>query len=191
MLARIFNEIVTALNERTRIPRYIIMILDKELLEIADHNNFGIQRILTEIVDWLARNIDRTIDLRREDVRLKRPGAISLSGEPRIIWTKMVCRPIIQDTSKSFLFAQCRKLNEVLNETIPKYKHSHIMEVKVASDDARLFDKWGNLSGIGMEKYWIDLIGQMKQFDRAETDLRPSSARKIPAASTPSMKFPK
>ena len=89
-IARIFNEIVTGLNERTRLPRYILIILDKEMLDSADHNNFGIQQILSELIEWLARNIDKTIDLRKEDVRLKRPGAINSSGEPRVIWTKMV-----------------------------------------------------------------------------------------------------
>ena len=38
--ARIFNEVVSGLNERSRLPRYIIMVLDKEILETADHNNF-------------------------------------------------------------------------------------------------------------------------------------------------------
>ena len=182
--ARIFNEIVTALNERTRLPRYIIMVLDKEFLEAADHNNFGVQRIITDLLEWLVSNIDKTIDLRREDIRLKRPGAIASSGEPRIIWMKMLVRPIIQDPVKGFLFAQCRKLNESIVDTVMKYKHSHVMEIKFPSDDQRLFDKWGNLSGIGMQKYWSELIFQLKQFDRAETDLRPSG-KNVPLPSKP------
>ena len=184
VLARIFNELVTALNERPRIPRYIFMILDREILEVADHNNFGIYQIITELIDWLARNIDKTIDLRREDVRQKRPGAIASSGEPRIIWTKMVIRPMIQDPVKGFLFAQCKKLNEAITDTVMKYKHSHIMDVSVPADDHRLFDKWGNLSGIEMDKYWSNLIMQLKQFDRAEIDLRPAG-KTIPTPSKP------
>ena len=183
--ARIFNELVGGLNERPKLPRYVLIVLDKEILESADHNNFGINRIVSELVDWMARNIDKTIDLRREDVRLKRPGAIASSGEPRIIWTKMVTRPIIQDPTKGFLFAQTRKLNEAIEEIVAKYKHSHIMDIAVPSDDNRMFDKWGNLSGIGMDRYWNNLITQIKQFDRAETDLRPSG-KKVPAPTTQS-----
>ena len=181
--ARIFNEIVTGLNERTRLPRYILMILDKEILEVADHNNFGVHRIIGELIEWLTRNIDKIIDLRREDIWLKRPGAIVSSGEPRIIWTKMLVRPIIQDPTKGFLFAQCRKLNEALDNIVPKYKHGHIMEIQVSPEDQRMFDKWSNLSGIGMDKFWSNLILQLKQFDRAETDLRPSNGRKLPTPS--------
>ena len=139
-------------------------------------------RIIGELVEWLTRNIDRVIDLRREDIRLKRPGAIASSGEPRIIWTKMSIRPMIQDPTKGFLFAQCRKLNEAIENIIPKYKHGHIMEVQVPSDDQRMFDKWGNLSGIGMDRFWNNLIIQLKRFDRAEIDLRPSSL-KVPTPS--------
>ena len=163
------------------------MILDREILECADHNNFSIQRIITDLLDWLARNVDKVIDLRKEDVRLKRPGAISSSGEPRLIWTKMVPRPIIQDTTKGFLFAQCRKLNEAIDETIPKYKHSHIMDVKIPVEDQRSFDKWGNLSAVGMEKYWINVISQIRQFDRSETDLRPAG-KKVPVPARASNK---
>ena len=179
-LARIFNAVVGGLNDRVRIPRYIMFIIDSEILEAVDHNNFGIQQILSETLDWLARNVDKVIDLRREDVRMKRPGAISSSGEPRLIWTKMVVRPIIQDPTKGHLYAQSRKFNDILEETVQKYKHSHIMELKVPAEEGRLFDKWGNLSGLGRDRYWSSLIQQLKQFDRAETDLRPPSARKVP-----------
>ena len=160
------------------------MILDKEILESADHNNFGIQCILSDMLEWIARNIDKVIDLRCEDVRLKRPGAIALSGKPRLIWTQMLVRPIIPDPVKGFLFAQCRKFNETLEETIPKYKHSHILDIKVPADNHRMFDKWGNLSGIGMDKYWTNLILQLKQFDRSETDLRPSGKKVLIPAKT-------
>ena len=181
-LARIFNEFVSAMNDRTRLPRYVIMLLDKELVESADHNNFGIQKILTEMVSWLARNIDKVVDLRKEDIRVKRPGAIASSGEPRIIWMKMLFRPIINDPTKSYIFAQCKKYNDVLEETIQKFKHAHIMTIDVPTDDQRLFDKWGNLSGIGMQRFWSNLIYQIKLFDRAETDLRPTG-KKIPIPS--------
>ena len=183
-IARVFNEIVTALNERTRLPRYIFIILDKELLEAADHNNFGVHRIITELIEWMARNIDKTVDLRREDIRLKRPGAIFSSGEPRIIWTKMTTRPMIEDPVKGFMFAQCRKLNEALVDSVMKFKHSHVMEIKIPLDDSRMFDKWGNLSGIGMDKYWSELLSQLKLFDRAEIDLRPSG-RSVPVPGKP------
>ena len=164
------------------------MVLDTELLEYADHNNFGILRILTDLLEWLARNIDKTIDLRREDVRIKRPGTIASSGEPRIIWTKTVIRPIIQDPTRGYLFAQSRKLNDTIDEVIPKFKHSPIMEVKVPAYEPRLFDKWGNLSGIGMDKYWSNLILQIKQLDRAETDLRPNNSRRVPTPTTKNAK---
>ena len=157
-----------------------MIILDKEILETADHNNFGVHRIVEDLIDWIARNIDKTIDLRKEDIRIKRPGAIASSGEPRLIWTKMVIRPRIDDPTRGFLFAQCKKLNEIIDNIIPKYKHSHIMELNVPADDHRLFDRWGNLSAIGMEKYWSSLILQIKQFDRCETDLRPSG-KGVPA----------
>ena len=187
-VARIFNEFVTAMNERSRLPRYILFILDREILESADHNNFGVQRIIIELLEWLCRNIDKTIDLRREDVRLKRPGAIASSGEPRLIWTHMVTRPIINDPTRGFLFAQTRKYNDALDETVQKYKHTHVMDVNISAEDQRYFDKWGNLSGIGMNKYWCDLIQQIKLFDRAETDLRPGGKRIPTPIRTPGFK---
>ena len=58
------------------------------------------------------------------------------------------------------------------------------MELKIPVDDQRLFDKWGNLSSIGMQKYWSELIQQIKLFDRSEIDLRPKG-KSVPVPSRP------
>ena len=174
--ARVYDQLVTGLNDNFKLPRYIIIPLDKDILDCISHNNFGVNILLEEVLDWLARNIDRAIDLRKEDMRGKRIGSIVSSGEPRIIWVVMVTSPFIKKADKGYIFTQTRKFNDLLLDIMLKYKHAHYMKI-VFPTDKDLFDRQGNLSSIGKITFWREVNKQIKAFEKCETDLRPDSGR--------------
>ena len=60
----------------------------------------------------------------------------------------MLIRPFIDDPEKSFIFKQCSMFNDIIEEIVTKYRHSHVISVKLL-DDHSLFDKMGTLSPNG------------------------------------------
>ena len=187
-VARIYNEFITALNEKPKLPRYIFFVLDREILDYVNYVAFGVNRIITELITWLMKNVDKSIELRKDDMRMKRAVSVSSSGEPRLIFSTMIVRPMIKDTRRGFIFAQAKKYNDILEEVVLKYKHTHIIKPNIFPFDKDLFDNIGNLSALGADKFWRDFNNQVRSFDRCETDLRPDNSRNrtVPVPAKPS-----
>ena len=176
VIVRTFNEFVVELNKKNKLPRYVVILLDKDVIEAVNFDEFGMGQILFEQVDWLAKNMETVLDLRKEDIKYKNPGALWSNAEPRIIWVKMLTRPIIRDAYKPFVFAQCAKFNESIDEIASTYKHSHVLTVNL-SDEKSLFDRSGNLSPNGKIILWREINITMRAFDRDQIDLKPKQPK--------------
>ena len=92
VLARIYNAFIKALNENHHLPRYVIILLDKDIIVYIDHFDFSISKTIEDVLKWLLININQAIETRKQDLLGKRPGAISSLSEPRLIWVQMVKR---------------------------------------------------------------------------------------------------
>ena len=67
-LARIINGVIQGLNEdNKRIPKYIIFIIDKDLLESLKYCDFGIHKLLKGTMQWLFNETNKHMEARRED----------------------------------------------------------------------------------------------------------------------------
>ena len=114
-LARIQNAIAEAFNCRTHLPRYILMILDKDLIEAVSYFDYGETRVLGDTTNWIAKELEHSIESRIEDLLSKKPGAVH--NNTRIIWVKMIPRKGIQDISshERKILAAKPKFNAALN----------------------------------------------------------------------------
>ena len=73
VLARINNAIVYALNNDEKLPRYIMLIPDKDLIEVAvkEHHDCGLKGMLGYFLDWLLKNININIETCKQDLYSK------------------------------------------------------------------------------------------------------------------------
>ena len=82
-MARVLNELIRELNKLPfQLPRYIIIILDKDLIANADLYDYGVSRTIEDTLKWLLININLAIEMCKEDIMGKRPGGISMTSEP-------------------------------------------------------------------------------------------------------------
>ena len=71
-----------------RLPRFIIMFLDRDILMgIKAENKPGVSNDIGRCVSWLTKQIETTIETKREEIYYKRMGALVVD-EPKIMWTK-------------------------------------------------------------------------------------------------------
>ena len=174
LLATILNEIIDGINEANHLPKYILILLDKDLIEFIQFGGFGYKIIFEKTIDWLSREIENAIATRKEDLKLVRAGAFE-PGEPQIIWVKMLVRPFIKATNRGYIFAQCHTFNGIMQNTILHFLHTHILDTEMPCD-RDFFDLAGNLSSIGKQQFWKEVNYWMRQFDREKTELRPDTA---------------
>ena len=172
IMARVHNELVTELNKKDKLPRYLLIILDKDLIEAIDYDEFGVGQLFYDQLNWFAKNVEKSLDLRKDDIKHKNPGALWSDAEPRVIWLHMLVRPFIEGVYKPFVFAQCKKFNDTIDEIASNYKHSHVMSIKI-SDEKSYFDRAGNLTLNGKVELWREVNITMRAFDRNKIDLKP------------------
>ena len=171
-LSGIHNALVGALNDRINyhLPRYLLIVLDSELVEAADGYDYGAVEVFTEWIEWLLVNINESIEFRKQDLLRKRPGAIASTSEPWFIWVTMLKRP--NSTTKKEVFALTRKFNTTLEQVIANDKCSHILKVHVEGSEAN-FEEDGTLTATGQVQFWCAIDEEMADFDYGKTELEP------------------
>ena len=148
-LARLFNHLVTALNTPPYVlPRYILIIIDRDLITNAELYDYGVSRTLEDTLKWILINIDQTIETRKEDLVEKRPCAVSTTSEPRLVWINMIKHP--DNSMNKQVYSLSRKFNEILERVIAGNKRSHYLKLELPLTSQN-FDYTGNLSQIGQQ----------------------------------------
>ena len=171
--ARIFNALITKLNgEDQLLPKYILIFPDKDIVANTKIFNYGIVETFQDNNKWLLVNIDQKLETRKEDLHKTRPGSVSQSSEPRLIWVQMLRRP--DYTTNKEIFSLTRKYNDALEEVVSRNRHSHILMPEIWLNSAN-FERSGKVTLVGKEEYWLNVDEQIKQFDHYKTDLMPRS----------------
>ena len=161
------------INTKPRLPRYVIIILDKDILESFKYCDYGLKTLLQGAVHWLHKRISRIFEARWEDLQNTHTGAVSSVTEPRLIWVKMVDRPNFLKTCKERSHMSLAwKFNMVLDEVLCNDKYSHVMQISLDRAD---FSGIGDLTASGRYNYWKLVLDFFKKFDKGEISLRTPS----------------
>ena len=178
-MVRVVNCVVEALNKYNVLPRFIIVLLDWDLVRFINYSDKGISKMLGMCVEWLVAELQNAVSIKKEDMRSKRPGSV-VSLEPKFIWVKMIDRP---GKHLAKYMENREKFNGVLEETLFKTKQMYIMDIDRKSLDRSSFDIGGSLSTRGKGNFWGQFDRTLKKFDKQEITLRP-----MPVCSNPGVK---
>ena len=162
---RIFNSFMKAMNANKLLPRMILMVLDWDLLQFIDHCSYGISMLCGQVINWLLRNIERTIESCKEELRKRRAGAV-LQNEPKIIWVKMINR-----SNPQWILSVCTKFNNALEELLVNRCYHYILDVNKAVFEGRNFTYNNLLNVRGQQVYWLEIDQIIERFDYHEESL--------------------
>ena len=154
-LYKLYNSVVNALNKEDQLPEYIIMLPDHDVILHTDYFFPGIGFILERIMNWLGKQLDRALTIRREALWNMCPGAVG--PEPKILWVQMIKRPYIHHHPFPAYNLVCElrdKFNAILKLEASKSRYALVLEAPDQVDNARSFDAYGNLTFAGKQKFW-------------------------------------
>ena len=168
-LARVQNAIAEAFNRRNHLPRYILMILYKDLIEAVNFYDYRESTVLRSTCNWLAKQLEHSIDACLEELTSKKPGAAY--GNSKIIWIKMIPRKGMQEISNldRKILAAKPKFNSALNLVSERRRNTHVMSI--ISLEEQHYDKFSQLTYGGKTQYWKEVDYLIKKFDRKEITL--------------------
>ena len=186
-MMRLINSLTEAFNRKEKLPRYIFFVIDKDIVEaVMSDDDYKITDAIEMAFRWLARQCERFISARRENLVNERRGAVVF--EPKICWFKMLQRPFISVTCKevsrsSFdstrrysdkmnkIIATRRKNNNAIDELAAKFNHLvfEATNINVHQD----FDNLGKLSFQGIKQMWKNFDNQQKAFELRKINWKP------------------
>ena len=149
-MGHVVNSLIRACNEnRSCLPRMIIMIMDKEFLKMMKFKDFGISMMIGRCLEWTVRQVHQIVADKWTDLKKKRQGSV-LHFEPKIIWMLMP----VDDNDNSGLATLKGKFNAILMQVIEQEAEGFILK---ATDCRRnLFDRNNIFTHEGRITYWRD-----------------------------------
>ena len=100
MMAKWLNSVIEGLNSKYKLPRYVLILPDKDLIENLNYFQYRVTELFETCLTWVIRQLDRVFTVRREALKLSKPGAVSSVSEPRVIWVAMITRPKINSDKR-------------------------------------------------------------------------------------------
>ena len=154
-LARFVNLLIEALNDRKRLPRYIMVIFDKDLLIAIkrETSKFNTGIVISATIHYIVQQSNILIERRKIDLFDRKPGAL-LPVDPTFIWIRMLKHP--QGGFNQEVTALRGKFNSILEERLFNGKDDKhcIMSIDIHQED---FDLIGNLSSNGKHDFWHEI----------------------------------
>ena len=74
---RVVNNLTDAINQKKRLPKYLIVILDKDLILDINLDDNDAEMLLQEEVRWTVRQTDMTLRRKKVNFLQKKPGSMT------------------------------------------------------------------------------------------------------------------
>ena len=71
-VGHMLNEVVKALNAEIYLPSHIFILPDKDIIEDVHFGGFGCKIIFERLLQWLTKNIELVLDIRKSDLKANR-----------------------------------------------------------------------------------------------------------------------
>ena len=172
ILSRCHSALVEAFNRRYHLPRYIIVVLDKDVIESVNFFDYGQSTILGHIVHWISKELQNYLSTRSEQLYAKKAG--SVYPGTRVIWVKMIPRKGLMENFTNHemdILSGKDKFNAILDEIAERKRNNHV--INIISLENHHFDQYSCLNHQGKLQYWKEIDYLVKKFDRKEIQLTP------------------
>ena len=146
-LHKLYNSVVKGLNGDNRLPDYIFLFPDRDIILELNYFKPGKFSVLQELVDWLGKEIHIALAGRSEKLQQAAPG--SVIQEPMLVWIPMIRRPLINNHPYPTYNLVCQ-MHTTFNDMLEnEAKKSCYALMANADRTTQTFDNFGNLTPIG------------------------------------------
>ena len=181
-VSRIINSFIAAVNSKTYLPMYIVIVLDDDLIEYLQYKKYGVSSMYRSWIEHIAKEITNVIDQRKQDL----PPAALLDDAPQIYWVEPVNHVNFDADNKQMR----EKFGACLDSVSKIFSNMRCLKIRNPWDknDANLVIN-NRITKNGLSVYWktIDASFSFNVKKREEFLIR-SKYRAIRAKSVPAMK---
>ena len=143
IVRRLKSSLATALNTNWKLPKYIVVILEADIIEYMDYTNFGISSIYGDILEAIIKEFMELITTRIEQLptRARRP------FYPFLYWAALPMHKNLDNHTRS-------KFNLTLDSILKLYPNMRMAHIKDWNHTNENLAQHGKLTGLGTMHYW-------------------------------------
>ena len=170
-VARIINTTDDAIYKHARLPKYLLVVMDKDLMRDVNMTDSAAPNVTQELMRYLVRQIDMLVRRTKGNFLEKKPGA---HINTKIIFIRMI-RRIGKFSEESFMHAASTlkaKMNNSMNDTVAKIEQ-YILTINSCYAYEH-FDRVGNLSSKGKNAFWNEISDLINKFEIGKVKLLPN-----------------
>ena len=159
VLNRLFNSIVNRINENVLLPKFMVMVIDGDIIHDIKSEGFGITRVLSVAIDYLLKSIHRLIFAHKEILSQKSKKFNYLT----IIWITPPTHRHFSDNSYRAKFVKH------LEKAIFLYKEMKFLKLKSwdFEDNVLVVETTNSyrFTSKGLSRYWITVDSAIQFWD--------------------------
>ena len=158
-LARIRNQFAKALDNHQKLPKFITVVMDDNILQDIKVPDNSIGWALSSMFTWLLKQVQLMINIRKDQL----PAKAVKNNYPQIFWVEAAQHMFFKNN-----FAR-RKLNSALAATAAQFLNNKIVRMKKIwdADDRNLVLEHNNkLTAEGWMKFWASIDNAIKYNER-------------------------
>ena len=148
ILLRLDKTLLKVIDNRIRLPKFIVVVLDDDFISMAKYTSPGISGILGNMLESLIYDVKRIVEKRKEQLPLK----ARRDEFPMIYW---VTAPKHKQFGEEVNDLRV-KFNLCMESIVKMFFSMRVIKVKEHWDysDGLLVDDLGHLTVTGTQKYW-------------------------------------
>ena len=151
LLSRVRNVLVAGFNKLEKLPKFIIVAMDNDILNFIDNEDYGVSCEIGKLMDSLVDNLNLVLTTRKSQLPRK-----SLK-ETHFIWVGSPLHPLFEDNALRV------KLNACMESIIPKYRNMSFLFPRKgwSLDNSRIYLN-GSFTAEGCRMYWKSVDAAVK-----------------------------
>ena len=166
------NALLDQLNSKdARLPKYLIVIMDHNLIEDLDVSDEDIHKIIPQVVNWFVCQINTILRCKRIDLLEKKPGTVA-GCLTKVIYVCMIRRIGRFNPKITAVHDLQAKYNDALNNSVAKVQE-HMLTINTCNMYEH-FNKGGALSESGKWLFFNKLDSLIQKFDLDKIKLQPA-----------------
>ena len=168
--ARLVNCLVKALNDKrcVKLPRFIVVIPEWDLLRYLVHNTYGIDVVTRRIMRWITSAMMKAVEAKKDQLYQAKVGSV-VSTEPKFVWVKMMQRMNAPDK----ILTVRNKYNNALEALLAERKGHYVIDVNPILRGPEYFNQFNQLNNDGQLLFWKEVDECIKYYDRRKLTLVP------------------
>ena len=146
MLSRIENGLIKALNDNIKLPKYIIIVLDDDIIEHLGYKSYGVLEMFGDWINYLIKSFKKAV----HDRKSKLPRGAIRFEYPMFYWAEIPMHSTFSNNEAR------EKFNFTLATAVKLVPTMRVIKLKNIWDfqDMRVASPSGILSTYGVTAYW-------------------------------------